>query len=93
MLVVLPDLGMVMSCVRNIGARASTLMKGGGVPKSKESDLQWQRARIRSKSRLTFGGLVTIKEQDSKVNVVYRCYTAEVGDSTLGTFSANEGTT
>ena len=41
--------------------------------------------KSRSKSRLTFGGLVTVKEHNSKVTVVHGCFT-EGGDSILGQF-------
>ena len=40
---------------------------------------------IRSKSRLKFGDLVTVKEPDSEVDLVHRYFT-EGGDSILGGF-------
>ena len=42
--------------------------------------------KIKSKSRLPFGGLVTVKEQDSDVTIVHGCFT-EGGDSIPGDFS------
>ena len=41
--------------------------------------------KIRSKSRLTFGGLETLKEHDSEIDVVQGRFT-EGGDSILGAF-------
>ena len=41
---------------------------------------------IRSKSRLTCGGLVMANERDSRVAVVHGCFT-EGGDSILSAFT------
>ena len=50
------------------------------------SRLKVRRGRIRSKSRLTSGGLVTANKQDSIVAVVHECF-SEGGDSILSAFS------
>ena len=44
--------------------------------------LYGSQGKIRSKGRLMFGGLVMVKEQDSEVAVVHRCFT-DGGDSIL----------
>ena len=50
-------------------------------------DFNWLRqSRIRSKSRLTCGGLVTAKERDLRVDVVHGFFT-EGGDSIISAFS------
>ena len=53
---------------------------------TKVSHLKRVAGRIRSKSRLLCGGLVTANERDSRVAVVHGCSSA-TGDSILSTFS------
>ena len=53
---------------------------------TKVSRLKARQAGIRSKSRLTSGGLVTANERDSRVAVVHGCL-PEGGDSILSAFS------
>ena len=48
--------------------------------------LKVRRDRIRLKSRLTCGGLVTANERVSRTDVVHRCFSEE-GDSILNVFS------